>query len=305
MQENYLTPGRAGKLRGKLFFVSGHFTAKHGRPHLRALAERQYTTNTNYTLGRHIRRSLLAWLRILHSTSGTRQFIGSSEPSPSDVIIFTDGFYPDARPWLPSDTNPPRVGWVAFLQEQAFGHDEVLYSSRVLTTPEIDCWIPRINQIAMVELMAAVVVVDHLGPRIRKRYVVLFDRLGGSSRATAKRRTYQTSSLYFGTSCCPLTSISTYARSPLTPIQATGRAGAILMSWRVGERSGSTRTHRTLSFAPWFGGPRLRNWPESTHQASGLEWTVSNDCDIDGTVSSAHHLFNFIEFFKSLPLPSP
>ena len=98
---------------------------------------------------------------------------GSSEPSPSDVIIFTDGFYPDARPWLPSDTNPPRVGWVAFLQEQAFGHDEVLYSSRVLTTPEIDCWIPRINQIAMVELMAAVVALDHLDPRIRKMYVVL------------------------------------------------------------------------------------------------------------------------------------
>ena len=37
-----LSPGQAGKLRGKLLFISGLFSGRHDRCHLRPLADRQF-----------------------------------------------------------------------------------------------------------------------------------------------------------------------------------------------------------------------------------------------------------------------
>ena len=42
LSSGLLSPGQAGKLRGKLLFIGGHYAGRHDRCHLRPLADRQY-----------------------------------------------------------------------------------------------------------------------------------------------------------------------------------------------------------------------------------------------------------------------
>ena len=161
---------------------------------------------------------------------------------------------------------------------------------------------------AMVELMAAVVALDHLGPRIRKRYVVLLIDSEAVEAGLIKGYSQEEDmSDFIAVFWDIVLSFDLHLYICKVPTDANPSDGASRGDFDELEGGGAKWVNSNPSdvvTCPWFGGPRLRSWPESTHQASGLEWTVSYDCDIDGTVSSAHHLFNFIDFFLSLPLPS-
>ena len=114
LKTDTLHPGRASKLKGKLLFICGHFAARHGRTHLRALAERQYASNHEGRLGGPLRRALEAWVRILDVPSGTRRLYTDRQEEPASMVIFTDGSHPDMSPVAHCDNDPPRIGWVSF-----------------------------------------------------------------------------------------------------------------------------------------------------------------------------------------------
>ena len=160
LKEDKLHPGKASKLKGKLLFISGHFKARHGRAHLRALAKRQYNTTNDHHINPPLKRALVAWLQILDTVSGTRSLFTSMRPTPSDLVLFTDGSHPDQRPWLPHDPSLCRVGWVSFRRGGRGAGDKVDYSSMVVVPEIMQAWLPRQTQICMVELIAAVLAVD-------------------------------------------------------------------------------------------------------------------------------------------------
>ena len=166
-------PGQAGKLKGKLLFVSGHFKARHGRAYLRPLSEVQYATGGSRDLGPALRRALRCWLRILRTQSGTRSLFGTLDPAPPDAICFTDGSFPDPRPGACEADELPRIGWITFLQERAVGREEVWYSSKVVMREDMVDWEIRDTQISMIELMAPVIAFDALATKLRGRTVLL------------------------------------------------------------------------------------------------------------------------------------
>ena len=103
---NVMYPGQAAKLKGRLMFVCGHYRGRHGRPYLRALAERQHTVSTDHTIDAALRRSLCAWLRILDYSPDPRRLYVDTAGKPADCVIFTDGAFRDARPWVEDDDTP-------------------------------------------------------------------------------------------------------------------------------------------------------------------------------------------------------
>lgn len=65
LQSGVLSPGQAGKLRGKLMFGSSQLWGKIGRAFLRALSERQYSRWPSSDLNAAIRLSLGEWEHLL------------------------------------------------------------------------------------------------------------------------------------------------------------------------------------------------------------------------------------------------
>ena len=67
-----------------------------------------------------------------------------------DVVLFTDGYYPDSRKGV---SGKAQVGAALFA---AGGTTRLLYLSEQLEQRTVDTWLTRQNQISMVELFAPV-----------------------------------------------------------------------------------------------------------------------------------------------------
>ena len=65
------------------------------------------------------------------------------------------------------------IGWVTFIRGDTPSHDEACYGSQVIHQSQIDQWIVRDTQICMIELLAAVVALDHHAARMRGRQLLL------------------------------------------------------------------------------------------------------------------------------------
>ncbi|CAE7301804.1 unnamed protein product [Symbiodinium sp. CCMP2456] len=144
LKHEELSPGQAGKLRGKLMFGASQLWGKIGRAFLRALSDRQYS----------------------RKTSATALPIPSSGPRKTDVVIFTDGSAPSTNP---KDPATEMIGGVMFTRDDL----PKQFSSDV---PKLimQRWFPRKTQICMIELLAAVVAVQTFREEIRGKLVVLF-----------------------------------------------------------------------------------------------------------------------------------
>ena len=176
LRRDSLQPGEAGKLRGKLQFVAGHFAEKHGRSFLRVLSERQFSSKGYTGLSPALRRSLAMWVVIISSEAGARSLPGEDGERAADTVAFTDGFHPEVRPWMPASDEPSRVGWCTFTPGHSDDTDSALFSSFVVTPDILSNWIDRRMQIGMVELFGAVLLVDAMGPAMRgKRVLLLID----------------------------------------------------------------------------------------------------------------------------------
>ena len=172
-----LSPGHAAKIRGKLFFLTGSLFGRIGRAFMRALSERQYEVRgprkleardqIPYEINGAIEDALKSWLMIIDR--GKPRPIRERRLGPADAVFFTDGRAPE--PDDPPGTGS-RIGGVLFAPWRenpvAFGID----------VPEhvIGRWIPRKNQIALIELLAPVLLIHHFGSELgSKRVMGLID----------------------------------------------------------------------------------------------------------------------------------
>ena len=165
LEEGSLTPGHAGKLKGKLQFGAGQIWGKFGRAFLLALSERQYTKCKDLGIEGPIRKALEAWIRVLEDAKPRE--IYQFGDGITEAVIFTDGFFPDHRK---KEEGPPRVGVVAFIKDL---RKPLAITAKI--DEEIMChWIERKNQIAMVELFAPVLALAMMGKFLEKKKVLLF-----------------------------------------------------------------------------------------------------------------------------------
>ena len=99
LKADWLEPGHAGKLKGKLMFGASQLWGMVGRAFLLAISERQYAKTfdpqRSSTLGPALSLALRSWLKLLKS--GPPREINPLRPAPSDVVLFTDGYTPDQR----------------------------------------------------------------------------------------------------------------------------------------------------------------------------------------------------------------
>ena len=96
LEHEELSPGQAGKLRGKLMFGASQLWGKIGRAFLRALSDPQYSRKTSATaLTPALLYSLYKWRTLV--MHGPPRPIPSSGPRKTDVVIFTDGSAPSTN----------------------------------------------------------------------------------------------------------------------------------------------------------------------------------------------------------------
>ena len=158
-----LSPGQAGKLRGKLMFGASQLWGKIGRAFLRALSERQYTRSPKTGLNLALKLALKQWELLIDH--GPPRPITASGARPADYVIFTDGSFPDQK----SDLQDPWIGGVLFKN----GAIPIQFGCKV-GMDLIEKWIPRKSQIAMVELFATVVALQTFKPWISSSWSLLF-----------------------------------------------------------------------------------------------------------------------------------
>jgi hypothetical protein len=103
--------------------------------------------------------ALKAWLRILDQ--GQPRPILVKDPRPSDAVIFTDGSFEPEDP-------APIVGGVMF----AWWREAPVAFSCEVPHQLLATWLPRKNQIALVELFATVIAVAHFGAELAGRNVM-------------------------------------------------------------------------------------------------------------------------------------
>ena len=155
LESGLLEPGHAGKLKGKVMFAASQLWGKVGRAFLLAISERQYSKSLGKDqkaqLGKALEHSLRQWLKLIES--GPPRQLKQAAPAKADIVIFTDGFFPDPRR---SETGPARVGAVFFDRRRLLPAQ----FSEVVTEDVLDTWIPRATQIFMVELVAIVLVLE-------------------------------------------------------------------------------------------------------------------------------------------------
>ena len=169
-----LVPGQAGKLKGKLMFGASQLWGKVGRAFLRAISHRQYEKPISFRdqsetldhdqLTPALEFSVDQWINLI--ARGPPREIGDTDPRPSDVVIFTDGFTPDHRK---EESGPSRVGGVLFDRSMK---NPVQFTSEVFDHV-IEKWIPRKTQIVMVELVAAVLALTSFGSKLKGKFVLL------------------------------------------------------------------------------------------------------------------------------------
>jgi hypothetical protein len=160
-----LAPGAAGKLKGKLSFAASQFWGKIGRAFLRALAERQYLRSTVTALTPPLVASLKQWLLILHE--GRPRSLDLVADQTADVVIFTDGYFPD---WRKGDVAPGRVGGVIFSRRWTRPAHYTYEVPEALMAK----WLPRKNQIVMIELLGVVMAFEFWHELVRNSSVLLF-----------------------------------------------------------------------------------------------------------------------------------
>jgi hypothetical protein len=170
-----LSPGHAAKLKGRLFFLTCSLFGRVGRAFMRPLSERQYeftprkgkNWNTPHVLNDAIRDALQSWLLILER--GRPRAVREIRRGPADAVVFTDGYAPE-----PSDPagSRERVGAVM----GAWWRESPVAISLIVPDHLIKMWIPRKNQIALVEIFGAVLALSHFGPELAgKRLIMLID----------------------------------------------------------------------------------------------------------------------------------
>jgi hypothetical protein len=166
LQKKRLTPGHAAKLKGKLLYAASQLWGKIGRAFLRALSERQYTKRYREIVDKALELSLKEWNRLL-DTAPRRKLLPEAGTG-VEALAFTDGYAPDERK---GERGLPQVGGVVFVKGGAV---PPMYFSAVLGQDLIDTWLPRKNQIAMVELFAPALALLLAKDRLRGKRVLFF-----------------------------------------------------------------------------------------------------------------------------------
>ena len=165
LEHEELSPGQAGKLRGKLMFGASQLWGKVGRAFLRAQSDRQYSRRTMDTsLTPALIYSLYKWRTLV--MHGPPRPIPGSGSRKSDIVIFTDGSAPSSSP---KDPATEMIGGVMFTRE-----DSPKQFSSDVPKLIVQRWFPRKTQICMIELLAAVVAVQTFREEIRGKLVLLF-----------------------------------------------------------------------------------------------------------------------------------
>ena len=172
LEADHLDPGHAGKLKGKLMFAASQLWGKVGRAFLLAISERQYMKFRMYrdeklALGTALRRALEQWLRLIKF--GPPRELTIVDRQKSDVVLFTDGSYPDDRKGETKESQPPRIGAVLFSRVKEFP----LQGLMVVPDEVITKWLPRKNQICMIELLATVAALWTFRHYVRDKFVLL------------------------------------------------------------------------------------------------------------------------------------
>ena len=163
-----LEPGRAGKLKGKLGFASSQLWGKVGRAFFLAISERQYIKFYEPTihsgLSRALELALIQWKSLIKD--GPPRAITPASGKPADVVIFTDGFTPDARK---DEKGRSAIG--ATLFDRRMGSVAQFFEE--VPKVVIDAWMPRKTQICMVELAGAVVALETFKDYVQDSSVLL------------------------------------------------------------------------------------------------------------------------------------
>ena len=164
LSSRVLSPGQAGKLRGKLMFGSSQLWGKVGRAFLRALSERQYSRVPALSLNKPIRLALNEWRHLIQK--GPARPIELITEKKADFVIFTDGSFPDERE---DSLEYPWIGGVLL----GIGRTPLQFGARV---PErlIQKWLPRKSQIATVEMFAVVVALASFRDLILGSWILIF-----------------------------------------------------------------------------------------------------------------------------------
>ena len=142
LEADILEPGHAGKLKGKLMFAASQLWGKVGRAFLLAISERQYSKTLSKeqkaVLGTALEQALKQWLRLVNN--GPPRELKPVIVAKADVVIFTDGFFPDPRR---SEKGPARVGAVMFDRRRA----HPVQFSEIVPQEVMDKWLSCATQI--------------------------------------------------------------------------------------------------------------------------------------------------------------
>ena len=170
--------GHAGELKGKLMLAASQLWVKFGRAFLLAISVRQFYMPTSkdhgIPLGKAQEHSPWQWSRLLES-GPSRQLLRAA-PSRTDIVLLTDGPFPDPRR---SETGPARVGAVFFDRRRLLPAQ----FSEVVTNDVLNTWIPRATQIFVVVLVAIVLALETFRFCIRDAMVLLLvdaEAVGGA-----------------------------------------------------------------------------------------------------------------------------
>ena len=164
--EDAMSPQEAAKLKGKLMFAASQFWGRLGRAFLLALSERQKASPDKLQLTLPVQLALLQWRLVL----AERKPRPLAPPASTDVevVIFTDGFYPDPRF---KETGVPGIGGVCCEK----GRQPLYFAERVAEA-EMAVWSQRVTQIISVEMLAAVRALQAFTDRVGdKRVILLID----------------------------------------------------------------------------------------------------------------------------------
>ena len=165
IHDNSLTPAAAAKLKGKLSFAATTLWGKVGRAFLLAISERQYSAKQRKGLDSALTSALTMWVRLIAGAKPRQIYLGSQKPA--DYVLFTDGFAPDPER---GENGIAGIGGVLF-QRKPFA---AKYFSAEVRDDEIAEWLPRKNQIAMIELLGVVKALVTFDEVLAKRSLIVF-----------------------------------------------------------------------------------------------------------------------------------
>ena len=160
-----LGSGLAAKFKGRLSFAAMQFWGKIGRAYLRCLSERQYTKSGNNDISPSIALCLREWTRI--TIAGRPKPILPISDQPADIVVFTDGFFPNSDL---GESGISRVGGVIFDRSRL----KPMVFTLPITTDMMRHWIPRKTQISMIEMFAPILAVEFLGDASLHKSILFF-----------------------------------------------------------------------------------------------------------------------------------